>query len=179
MSAPGYFPLPVTVEDVTAGWLTAAFRQRTPEATVLAAEVVDVLNTTTTKIRMRLTMNDAGKQAGIPELVIVKGGFQEHSRELDHMHRREVQGYRDVFPHVPIPHPACFFADFDVGRRQGIIIMEDLAARGVTFCHAAQPQTFEQVSRRLAVLAAFMQRHGRARILMPEADGANCRNSSR
>jgi hypothetical protein len=155
MPTPSYFPLPVTVEGVTADWLTAALRQRAPDATVLAAEIVDVLNTTTTKIRMRLTVDEAGKPAGIPELVIVKGGFQQHSRELDHMHRREVQGYRDVFPNVPIPHPACFFADFDTERRQGIIIMEDLTARGVTFCHATQPQSFEQVARRLAALARF------------------------
>lgn len=155
MPKPSYFPLPITVEAVTADWLTAALRQRAPDATVLASEIVDILDTTTTKIRMRITMNDAGKRAGISELIIVKGGFQEHSRELDHMHRREVQGYRDVFPNVPIPHPTCFFADFDPDRRQGIVIMEDLSARGVTFCHATRPQTFEQVSRRLAALARF------------------------
>ena len=155
MLAPSYFPLPVTVEEVTSDWLTAALRQRTPGVTVLGSDVVDVLNTTTTKIRIRLQMDEAGRKAGIPELIIVKGGFQEHSRELDHMHRREVQGYRDVFPNVPIPHPACFFADFDDERRQGIIIMEDLAARGVTFCHAIKPQSFEQVSRRLQALARF------------------------
>lgn len=155
MSASSYFPLPVTVADVTAEWLTAALRQRASGVTVKAAEIVDILNTTTTKIRLRLTLDETGIKAGIPDLIIVKGGFQEHSRELDHMHRREVQGYRDVFPNVPIPHPACYFADFDAERRQGIIIMEDLAARGVTFCNALQPQSFEQVSRRLAALARF------------------------
>lgn len=155
MTAQSYFPLPVKVDDITANWLTAALRQRAPGATVLAFEIIEVMNTTTTKIRMRLTLDDVGIRAGIPEQVIVKGGFQAHSRELDHMHRREVQGYRDVFPDVPLPHPACFFADFDAEMRQGIIIMEDLSARGVTFCHATQPQSFEQVSRRLAVLARF------------------------
>lgn len=155
MPGPSYFPLPVVIEEITAGWLTAALRQRAPDVTVLGFDIVDVLNTTTTKIRIRLRLDETGKRAGIPELVIVKGGFQEHSRELDHMHRREVQGYRDVFPQIPLPHPACFFADFDAGRRQGIIIMEDLTARGVTFCHATRPQSFEEVSRRLTALARF------------------------
>lgn len=155
MSVLSYFPLPVTVDEITTDWLTAALRQRTPAVTVLGLEVVDILNTTTTKIRIRLDLDEAGRKAGIPELIIVKGGFQAHSRELDHMHKREVQGYRDVFPHVPIPHPTCFFADFDEERRQGIIIMEDLVARGVTFCHALKPQSFEQVALRLAALARF------------------------
>jgi Phosphotransferase enzyme family len=33
--------------------------------------------------------------------------------------------------------------------------MEDLAARGVTFCHALKPHTHEQVARRLEALARF------------------------
>lgn len=155
MAQGGYFPLPVTVDGITRDWLTAALRQRAPEVVVEACEVLDVLNTTTTKVRIRLTLNPAGREAGIPERIIVKGGFQPHARDLDHMHLREVRGYRDVFPHVPLPHPACYFADFDAGQRQGIIIMEDLVERGVTFCHATQPQTYEQVARRLTALARF------------------------
>jgi hypothetical protein len=33
--------------------------------------------------------------------------------------------------------------------------MEDLTARGVTFCHATKPQTHEQAARRLSALARF------------------------
>jgi aminoglycoside/choline kinase family phosphotransferase len=66
-----------------------------------------------------------------------------------------VRGYRDIFPEIPLPSPACYFSDFDAARGQGIIIMDDLAARGVTFCHALKPQSPEQVARRLGVLAKF------------------------
>ena len=71
------------------------------------------------------------------------------------MHEREVRGYRDVLPVLKLPSPACYFADYDTDRQQGIIIMDDLVARGVTFCHALKPQTHEQVARRLTALAQF------------------------
>jgi hypothetical protein len=152
-----YYPMPVTVAEITDDWLTAALRQRAA-VTVLGFEIVDVVHTTTTKIRIRLQLDDAGKRAGIPELIIVKGGFQPHGRELDHMHLREVRGYRDIYPEIPLPSPKCYFADFDAKRRQGIIIMADLVERGVVFSHATRPQTHEQVARCLSVLAAFHAR---------------------
>lgn len=149
------FPLPVTVEGVTAGWLTRALRTRNPDVTITAIEVVDTMFTTCSKLRLRLDRDEAAVAAGIPELVIVKGGFQEHGRVLCQMHEREVRGYRDVYPVNPLPHPTCYFAEYDAAERQGIIIMEDLVAKGVEFCHALKPQTHGQVAKRLTALARF------------------------
>lgn len=154
-TAANYFPLPLTIEEITAEWLTAALQQRMPGVAVLDAQIVDIIRSTTTKIRLKLTLNEQGRAAGIPELVILKGGFEAHSQELHRMHLREVRGYRDVLSEIPLPSPACYFADYDEERRQGIIIMDDLVARGVTFCHALQPQSHEQIARRLTELARF------------------------
>lgn len=158
MPTASHFPLPVTVEEITPGWLTAALRTRAPGITIRGCQVIDTTFTTCSKIRLRLDRDAAAIAAGIPERVIVKGGFEAHGRELHNMHLREVRGYRDVYPEVPLPHPACYFADYDPDRRQGIVIMEDLVVRGVEFCHATRPQTHEQVARRLSVLAAFHAR---------------------
>ncbi|MCJ2177779.1 ecdysteroid 22-kinase family protein [Novosphingobium album (ex Hu et al. 2023)] len=155
MSESNPFPLPVQVEGITANWITTALRTRTPGVTIRACEVVDTVFSTCSKIRLRLDRDEAAVAAGIPELVIVKGGFEEHGRRYHQMHEREVRGYRDVYPHVPLPHPACFFAEYDEQEKQGIIIMEDLVAKGVEFCHATRPQTHEQVARRLGYLARF------------------------
>ena len=92
MSAASYFPLPVTVEGITAEWLTQALRQRSPGVTIKGLEVVDTIFTTCSKIRLRLDRDETALAAGIPELVIVKGGLEEHARKLDHMHLREVRG---------------------------------------------------------------------------------------
>lgn len=155
MSDTDYFPLPVTTDEITSEWLTAAIRQRAPEATVLGCRIVDEIRGTCSKIRLRLDLDQRATTAGIPELVILKGGFEAHSRELCYMHEREVRSYRDVLREIPLPSPRCYFADYDPERQQGIIIMEDLAAAGATFCHALKPQSFEQVARRLQVLARY------------------------
>lgn len=155
MPGPAYFPLPLTTDDITTAWLTAALRQRSPGAKVLGCEIVDIIHGTCSKIRLRLTLDETARQAGIAEHVILKGGFEPHSRDLCYMHEREVRSYRDVLPEIPLPVPDCYFADYDPQCCQGIIIMEDLTTRDITFCHALQPQSFEQVARRLSVLARF------------------------
>ncbi|CAN7194856.1 phosphotransferase [Phenylobacterium sp. LjRoot225] len=151
-------PLPIALEDITPAWLTAALRIKAPGVTVRGFEVVDLIRSTTTKVRLRLDLDEAGRRAGIPELVILKGGFEPHSRGLGHMHEKEVRGYRDVYPVLPLPSPACYFADYEAERQQGIVIMEDLVARGVEFCHATRPQSHEQIARRLTLLARFHAR---------------------
>lgn len=155
MSNTSHLPLPTAIEEICCDWLTAALRTRAPGVTVRDFAIVDVIYSTTTKIRLRLDLDEAGRRAGIPQTVILKGGFEPQGRVLHRMHEREVQGYRDVLPVLKLRSPACFFADYDAERRQGIIIMEDLVARGVTFCHALAPQSYEQVARRLTALAQF------------------------
>jgi hypothetical protein len=158
MAAPRHRPLPVTLEEITREWLTAALRTKVPDATVRNFEIVNVIHATTTKVRLKLDLNDDARRAGIPDLLILKGGFEPHSRLLCQMHEREVRGYRDVIPVLTLPSPTCHFADYDAERQQGIILMDDLVARGVTFCHALKPQTHEQVARRLTILAQFHAR---------------------
>ena len=148
-------PLPMRIEEITPAWLTAALRTQAPGVTVRDAEILDVNHGTCTKIRIRLDLDEAGRRAGIPERVILKGGFEPHSRRMYHLHEAEVRGYRDVFPALGLPSPACYFADFDPAAQQGVVIMEDLVARGVTFCSLLEPQSHAQVARRLTILARF------------------------
>ncbi len=148
-------PLPLTVDEITVDWLTAALRERAPGATVNSFEIVKSEYATCTKLWLRLDLDQAGHDAGIPERVVLKGGFEDHGRLFYQMHEREARGYRDLYPVAHLPHPTCYFADFDRERRQGIIIMEDLATCGATFCNALLPQSFDQVASRLTALARF------------------------
>jgi hypothetical protein len=151
----GARPLPTTLEEITAEWLTAALRTKAPGVTVRGVEVLDMNRGTCTKIRLKLDLDEAGRAAGVPEQVILKGGFEPHSRAMGFMHEQEVRGYRDVLPVLKLPAPACYFADYDEERLQGLIVMEDLTLRGVAFCNPLVPHSFEAVARRLEVLAAF------------------------
>ena len=148
-------PLPMHIPDITAEWMTHALRTRAPGVTCNGVEVINVINGTCTKIRLRLALDAAAKAAGISDLVILKGGFEEHSRAMSLVHDAEVRGYRDVFPLVDLPVPACYFADYDAEALHGIVILEDLVARDVEFCSALRPQSFEQSQRRLSALARF------------------------
>ncbi|MDE2404315.1 MAG: hypothetical protein KGM17_06580 [Sphingomonadales bacterium] len=142
-------PLPTELEGITRDWLEAALRQRAPGVRLRGFAIVDVNHGTCTKVRLRL---DHDSDA-IPALVILKGGFEPHSRAMPYMHAEEVHGYADVAPHSPLRLPACHFAAFDPAAGQGIVIMDDLVARGVEFCHPQRPQAPDAVAKRLRVLA--------------------------
>jgi len=151
-------PLPLGIDEITGAWLTAALQVKAPGVAVENFGIVDINRGTCTKIRLSLQMDAAGKKAGIPETVILKGGFEAHSREMCMTHEKEVQAYRDILPQLELNTPICYFADYDAERRQGIVIIEDLVARGVTFCNPLKPQTYQEVARRLSALAAFHAR---------------------
>jgi Ecdysteroid kinase-like family len=146
-------PLPMTIEEVTTGWLDTAIASWTPGAGIIASQILEVIHGTCTKLRIRLEPDAAGRAAGIPETVILKAGFEPHSRAMHYMHGEEVHAYADVAPVSPLRMPACYFAAYDCGAQQGVVIMEDLRARGVTFLHPLRPQQPEPVARRLSALA--------------------------
>lgn len=150
-----HLPLPLTIDSITCDWLSAALQTRAPQVTVNRFEIVDINHGTCTKIRLRLEVNEQGKQAGIPQTVILKGGFEPHSRDMFLTLEKEVNAYRDLYKTLHLQSPKCYFADDDKEQRQGIVIIEDLVARGVRFCHPLHPQTHEEVADRLSALAKF------------------------
>jgi hypothetical protein len=150
---PDPIPLPLALDEITPAWLTGALRVRAPGVNVRGVEIVDVNHGTSTKVRLRLDLDDVGRQAGIPEVVMLKGGFEPHS--WYDIHEMETRWYRDVLPAQPLRAPACYFADCDDERQQGIVIMEDLVRRGARFCSGLEPQGFDAVARRLSALAAY------------------------
>lgn len=170
-------PLPLELGEIDAAWITHALRTRAPGVTCHGVEVVDVIHGTCTKVRLRLELDEAAKAAGIPELVILKGGFEAHSRAMALVHDAEVRGYRDVYPYVDLPVPACYFADYDHEALHGIVIMEDLVTRGVEFCSALRPQTFEQCKRRLSALARFHGQTWNSAEFAPDGRWSNCPES--
>jgi hypothetical protein len=153
MASDNTYPLPVTIEALTPEWLQSALRVKYPDIALRGARLLDVNHGTCTKIRFELDLDEAGKAAGIPQRVILKGGFEPHSRMMPYMHAQEVHAYADVLPYTPLRFPGCYFAGFDAEAKQGIVVMEDLVARGVRFCHPQRPETPEAVGERLKRLA--------------------------
>lgn len=148
-------PLPLTVENIDAQWLTRALSLRFPGVEVMRSAIVDINPGTSTKIRVRAEYNAAGEAAKLPAQFIVKGGFAEHSEVMAATYATENRFYDAVQPHIDMRSPACYYAGADPASYQSIVIMEDLVARGVSFCHPLQPQNFEQVAQRLRAMARY------------------------
>ncbi len=147
--------LPLTPEAVTADWLTEALSFQRPGVRVARADIRDVIHGTSTKIRVALAYADKAGHDDLPPTLIVKGGFEAHSPSMAGMYETEVRFYRDVRPHIEMNTPACFYAGSDQGSHQSIVILEDLKAKNVVFCHPQRPVTYEQLARRLDAMARY------------------------
>jgi hypothetical protein len=154
--------LPLRIEDISAKWLTWALSDAFPGLVVNGFEILDIRHGFTTVIRVRLDLNAAGKAQGAPDVVMLKGGFEAFTRDLAKDYSifpfaMEVGSYEEL-PALDLNIPKAWFTQFDPRRGQMMIVMEDLVQRGVTFGHGLEPQSAEQVRRRLTALAAFHAR---------------------
>lgn len=152
------FPLPMTIDAIDSDWLTAALQVNVPDAAVFDFAISDVFNATSTSVRLQLQLNEAATLAGIPGVVYLKGGFQEHSRKLAPMHKLETLGYRDLLPGAGLNSPTCYFAEWDELNQHGIVIMEDLTRRGGVFGHLRVTRQATDVAQGLARLAHYHAR---------------------
>ncbi|MCB2060483.1 MAG: phosphotransferase [Novosphingobium sp.] len=153
MTETNLFSLPVEIDGITRDWLETALSGYAPGVRVRDFEMVDFIRTTCTKIRLRLDLENNPPDAPIPNTVMLKGGFEPHSRAMAHMHMTETMSYATLMPAFDMRTPEIYFSRWDEEAQQGIVIMEDLVARGVDFCKPTRPQSFEQVARRLEELA--------------------------
>jgi len=153
MAKPTWLPLPLTSGNVTADWLTVALADRYPGVAVTSAQIVNIMEGTSTKIRVALEYNARGRELGLPPRLIVKGGFEEHSARMAFMYESEMRYYRDLAPVQNLNVPKSYFTGKDPNSYQAIVIMEDLDAKGATFCRAERPLNYDQVSRFLDALA--------------------------
>src|ERR1700722_9867956 len=63
--------------EVTPQWLTGMLNNRYPGIVVEKAEVIEVKNSHTTKLRLAWDLNEVGKAAGIPRQVCLKANWSE------------------------------------------------------------------------------------------------------
>lgn len=155
MSETNTFSLPVEIDGITRDWLETALSGYAPGVRVRDFELVDFIRTTCTKIRIRLDLDNNPPDAPIPPTVILKGGFEPHSRKMWPMHQNEALSYGTLMPQLGLRVPTPYFSGWDEDALQGIVIMEDLVARGVHFCSPLEPHSFEHTEKRVKALARF------------------------
>jgi len=149
--------LPRTSDEVTPDWLSRALSIRYPKVKVTSVVKGIPLSGTATKIRLLLDYNDQGHAFGLPPTMIVKGGLSEYqyAEMLSVAYRRETIFYRDIGPRLAINLPECYFAGIDLDTGQGLLLLEDLLAKNVTFGLGTRPLTPEKAAAILDLLASL------------------------
>ncbi|MEM5451065.1 phosphotransferase [Paraburkholderia guartelaensis] len=156
ISNPAPERLPLHVEEITTSWLTSALARGHAGVTVESLAVSDVMYGTATKVRVHPGYNARGRELGLPESLIVKGGFVPEYRNLNaYIYEYEARFFKEVHPHMHANVPACFYAETDARSGQSIVILEDLRSRNVEFCRVQKPLTFAQAAANLDAQARW------------------------
>lgn len=151
--------LPLDMKEITPAWLAKAFRWQYPDDIVKDFEVVEIIDGHSIKMRLKLDLTEAGKAAGIPEHVCLKGNLNFHLPDRPAT-LNEARFYGTLGRALSLPAPTCYFADWDDDEisQQGIMIIDDLKAMGCTFSTSARAIDLDDMTRSLERLAKI---HGR------------------
>jgi Phosphotransferase enzyme family len=148
--------LPMTVEELTAQWLTDAIGSTYPGVKVARAEVSDVIWGSATKVFVTAEYATAPAADGPPEKLCVKGGFDESVRAAlqgvtDTGNQLEALFFADLAPRLDVELPRCWFA---AGRDgQGVMVFDDLRAQNVVFGDPTRPLDPDRVAAGLELFA--------------------------
>ena len=150
-------PKPTSVAEVDAAWLSKIFATTTPGAVAESVTRLDGTSGTTDRNRLGVVWNRAGLDAGLPASVFVKSTpLNAKNRTmvaaLD-MAVNEVRFYNEIRPEFDDSiAPKSYFAHAGHGARH-LLVLEDLAAAGVSFPHTLDQITLPAVEACLRTLA--------------------------
>jgi hypothetical protein len=146
-------PLPWRRDEVTADWLGRTLSHKYPGVAANSLEIVQLLHSHTTKMRIEVDWNDAGRAAGLPGALCLKSNWSGEFNDVD-ICALEARFYHHLSPAMKVPTATCHYADWDDdGRGQGFIVLEDLTGRGGSFGHSTQHAGVNGVATALEGLA--------------------------
>ncbi|KAI1632375.1 kinase-like domain-containing protein [Biscogniauxia mediterranea] len=161
---PEFSELPVTPEGITASWLSSVLGVK-----IKSIEITKIIWGTASKALVTVTYDDDGdddgdgakdaRQAvGRPTHICIKGTFDpffvQQAPFIIAMYQREVDFFNLLAPaldHIELPR--VLWAGHT--PQQGIVIMEDLAVRGLVFCDTRQDWPVARVLEGVEQLAAL------------------------
>jgi len=149
--------LPLRIEEITAEWLTSILAERFPGTVVTEAHIGTVIAGTATKVRLLLSYNDAGHAHRLPPTMWLKGGFIRHAYTFDDSFVNEAKFFASWAPEMNIHIPGAYWSGWH-DEVQGLVLMEDLSARNVSFGDARRLITIDQQAQTLELLARMHAR---------------------
>jgi len=153
-------PVPRAFCEVTAPWLTAVMSADNPGIEVTSATVDPHMGHKPNKARVHLEYNEAGRKAGLPATLVVKGTFNGTTSRgaiIDFSNMAELVSYRDIVPHLDINAPRLMYQDWEADPSESVVLVfEDMAARGLTyFPNGFATLEYGQAARILRAMARF------------------------
>ena len=152
-SRPG--SLPRELNQVTAQWLTELLGRKYQGLVVEKLEEVQLINSHTTKLRVKLHYNTVGQSVGLPQNVCLKSNWSE-GFESGEICELEARFYSMMQNHLSAPVPRSYFADWDGdGSGRGVVMFEDLGCAAGTFGNSLDHLGVDGVAKGLESLAVL------------------------
>jgi hypothetical protein len=146
----------MALEEITPTWLTAALSERHPGVEVSSVSVAEPIHGTATNVAVTLEYArppDDGD--ALPASMWLKAGFESHFDLMagSGIYDYEARFYGELAPQLAVTVPRCFYAGADRATRQGVLLLEDMAAAGAEFGKGTQPIGVDRAARVLDELA--------------------------
>ena len=117
--------LPTNLDQLTPHWLGRTLGLRYPGLDVLDMDIVDVINTHTSKVRVALSLNQAGRDQHFPEHVCLKSNWSGSPlSSRSGICELEASFYHFLRDQLSVPAPRSYFADWDHDEfNQGLVVL--------------------------------------------------------
>jgi hypothetical protein len=122
---------PTILEEVTSVWLSEALSVRYPGTSVAKVKTGTTIGGSATKAQLFLEY--AANPLGLPNTIWAKCGWDTHVPETLAMCATEAHFYKDLAPSLRIELPETYFELIDGDGINGVVLLEDLHARNVSF----------------------------------------------
>jgi hypothetical protein len=149
--------IPLGYEAITPRWLTQVMCHRHPGAEVTSLRLGAADEGTSSRRRIFLQYNAAGRSAGLPDSVFCKSTHTLTSRSrigCVGFIEAEVNFYRRIRETLSIEAPRCWFANVDEHTFNSIVILHDMT--GVAdFCRFDAPISRARAENQMRLLATL------------------------
>jgi len=153
--------IPLSYETITPEWLTCVLAKNHPGAAVLSFRLSAPDEGTSSRRRIFVDWNEAGKRAELPATVFCKATSSLASRYLLGMNggiEAEVTFHNRVRPALAIEAPRAHFANFDPQTFNSIIILADMTDE-VEFGNHTTPMSLARAQSQMRLLATLHARY--------------------
>jgi thiamine kinase-like enzyme len=153
--------VPWSAEAISSDWLTAVLCGGIPGARVTAVEICGGDQGSSVRRQLKLTYNEAGKDAGLPENLFCKTTPTVLTRLATGLSAAgEARFYRQLRSELNIEAPICYHSAWDRNSGRSVHLFNDVvASKAARFCRWYTPISRPQAEQIIDTLATLHSRY--------------------